>query len=390
MNDGRRRRKAKQARRDARRRAKRDGSVPEDSFLDAMREGLATGCAATLLLTAGQLLEMGKPHWTAKYKREAPEPLDLTRTVTALVEWREPEITVLLAALGELLVDEQELRRLCRREVARRGDPLPDWLSRLARAQVCRVVRMADVLGDRDDLVLGVRLSDGREFVFVVSIDHIRFSAVSEVGVRGDGPMDTVLSLMAVDADPDNRFVEMSAADARAWLDYGMREPLLAFWNDRVSGARAVFEWLRTLMPEGGLQYQSPGADWDATEALLDTFFTSPQGARFASGTDHRELLGELVDSGSGDPLRWSAFRVAYALGMLDVDDVWPGDAVSDAPDLLRAFIPVAHALSGIRADLTERALAAVDEAEPGFRERIAAATRRWDDDEDEDWGWSA
>jgi hypothetical protein len=353
-----------------------------------MRKLLANGCAASMLLTAGQLVEIAKPHWTAKFKKDAPEPLDLTRMVTALIEWREPEFTVLLAALGELLVDEPEMQRRCRREVARRGDPIPDWLARLADAHVYRVVRMADVLGDRDDLVLGVRLSDGREFAAVVAMDHIRGSAVSEVGVCGEVQMDRLLAMMAEDSDPDNRFVEMSAADARTWLEYGMRQPLLAFFNDQASGSRALFDWLITVMPEGGRPYEPPGEDWDATEALLDTFLTSPQSARFARAGNHREMLGELIDSGTGDPLRWSVFRVVNALAMLDVDDVWPTDTVSEAPDLLQAFIPVAHALSGIRVDLTERALAAIDEAEPAFRERIAEAKKRWDDDED--WDWSA
>lgn len=388
MNDGRRRRKAKQARRDARRRAVHDRSVPLDPLLDVVRAVLTTGCAPTMLLTAGQLLEMAKPHWTAKFKRDAPEPLDITTIVTALVGWRKPEITVLLAALAELLVDEPELQRRCRREVALRGDRLPGWLAQLADAHVYRVVRMADVLGDRDDLVLGVRLPGGREFVCIATMDHVSSSMVSDVGVCGEVPMDEVLALMAEDSDPDNFFVEMSAADARAWLEHGMRVPLCALWNDSESGCRVVFEWLLTLLPEGGQGYESPGADWEATKALLDTFFTSAQGARFAGSGDHREMLDELVDSGSGDPLRWSAFRVKHALAYVDVDDVWLNGDVSDIPDLLRAFIPVAHALSGIRAELTDRALAAVDEAEPGFRERIAAAMRRWDDDED--WDWSA
>lgn len=77
MNEGRKRRKAKQARRDARRRAEHHGSAPQDSLLGMVRSGLATGCPATTLLTAGQVVEMAKPHWTAKYKRDAPEPLDL-------------------------------------------------------------------------------------------------------------------------------------------------------------------------------------------------------------------------------------------------------------------------------------------------------------------------
>lgn len=388
MNEGRKRRKAKQARRDARRRAVHHGSAPQDSLLGMVRSGLATGCPATTLLTAGQVVKMAKPHWTAKYKRDAPEPLDLTRVITNLVGWRAPESTVLLAAVGELLVDEPELQRRCRREVALREDRLPIWLAQLVDAHVYRAVRMADVLGDRDDLVLGVRLSGGREFVCIAAVDHLLDSAVSDVGICVEGQMDEVLTLMAEDADPDNHFVEMPAADARAWLEHGMKPPLCMLWADPVPGGRAVWEWLITLMPAGGRRYQSPGADWDATEALLDAFFTSPQGVRFARGGQHREMLTELIDSGTGDPLRWSAFRVADAFEYVDVDDVWLSDDVWSTPDLMRAFIPVAHALSGIRAELTDRAMAAIDEAESGFRERIAAALRRWNDDED--WDRSA
>ena len=42
-------------------------------------------------------------------------------------------------------------------------------------------------------------------------------------------------------------------------------------------------------------------------------------------------------------------------------------------PDLLRAYIPFAHAQSGIRDQLTAEALAAIDAAEPGYRESVLA-----------------
>ena len=60
-------------------------------------------------------------------------------------------------------------------------------------------------------------------------------------------------------------------------------------------------------------------------------------------------------------------------------------ECLLDAPDLLRAFVPVAHALSGIR-ELTARALDMIGEMEPVFQRRILAEVKRWDDDADEPW----
>jgi hypothetical protein len=39
---------------------------------------------------------------------------------------------------------------------------------------------------------------------------------------------------------------------------------------------------------------------------------------------------------------------------------------VLDVPELLRAFVPFAHAQSGIRDELTAEALAVIDEMSPG------------------------
>jgi hypothetical protein len=48
-------------------------------------------------------------------------------------------------------------------------------------------------------------------------------------------------------------------------------------------------------------------------------------------------------------------------------------EAALAVPDLLRAYIPFAHAQSGIRDELTAEALAAIDAAEPDYRESVLA-----------------
>lgn len=387
INDGQKRRKAKQARRAARRRATRDQDGPDEGILaNLVRKALDTGHPPGLLTLVGYMIETVTSDRLSDLKSGSQEQVRFDGVITGLAGLRVPENTVLLAVLAELLVDD-ELPQRCRQEVARRDDPLPEWITQLPYIQIYRVVRMTHVLGDRDDLLLGVRLAGGHELTCVAAIDHLTFSDVSDAVLVPDS-IDAVLSGMAERSDPDISFVEMTMGDARARIAHGMAQPLFPLWREPRPGCRVLLQWLVAHLPEGGQRYQRPGEDWQITSAVLNAFFASPQGGPFNDRFGHRELLGELVDSGTGDPLRWSAFRIKETMGHLPFDESMPLEVQLQAPDLLRAFVPVAHALSGIREELTARALAAVDESEQGYRERVLAEAKRWG--EDEDWTWTA
>jgi hypothetical protein len=49
-----------------------------------------------------------------------------------------------------------------------------------------------------------------------------------------------------------------------------------------------------------------------------------------------------------------------------------------DAPDLLRAFVPYAHAHSGIREELTSRTLAMVDALRLSYRREVLRQAKYW------------
>jgi hypothetical protein len=94
-------------------------------------------------------------------------------------------------------------------------------------------------------------------------------------------------------------------------------------------------------------------------------------------------LLFELFETGSGDPLRWSAARVEEAIGGTPLcEDRFPLEVALDAPDLLRAFIPYAHAQSGIREELTSRALAVIDALRSSFKREVLRQAKYWDLDD--------
>jgi hypothetical protein len=111
----------------------------------------------------------------------------------------------------------------------------------------------------------------------------------------------------------------------------------------------AVQQWLTSQLPEGGVKYQSPVWDWAQLLKLIRRFFASRRGALF-NGFCRDELLLKLIDSGTGDPVRWSAARIAQVLnGIPSYDEHIPFANVLAIPELLRAFIPFAHAQTVIR-----------------------------------------
>ena len=381
MNDGRKRRQAKQSRRDARRLKTRDtpeetsgeppAESPEESpegmlLVEEVRRALDTGHPLDLLGMASLMIEATKPNPLAAFvkSREQRESVRLDDLVAGFVDVHIPETTALLAVLAELLVDDEDLRLRCGKEVAARHDSLPQWISGLPHVDVYRAVRMTHVLGDGDELLIGARLTSGHELTCVAHINHLSSSEIKDAFFVPDS-IDRVASVAEEhNTDPDTSFIAMSLADARAWIQHGLDLPLFTLGTDSWPDCRTLVQWLTGHMPDGGQKYESP---WDrgSTEELRKQFFASPEGAPF-DDHDHRELLRELLDTDTGDPWRWSTARVAEVFTR-SFGEGASLQAVLDVPELLRAFVPFAHAQSGIRDELTAEALAVIDEMSPGL-----------------------
>ncbi|MGV0833997.1 hypothetical protein [Mycolicibacterium thermoresistibile] len=377
MRDGRRRRIAKQARRDARRRKKLvPETPPEPHTADAARPVLDPERPLQMLYWASMLIQTTRPEPFSTLKTEQGRSLE--DSITDIIT--NHGSTAALATLAELLDDEPALQTRCRREVARRSDPLPQWLTEIASLEVYRAARRTHVLGDGCDIVLGGRFADGQELTCGVSIDHNLLSSINDAAASAD-PIDKVLARVAeIDSDPDAHVVDMSLADARAWIEHGLGLPALTRESRTWPATRPLVRWLIRHLPEGGAKYLPPAFDWDSTSELCERFFASSAGTQFKA-YDHEDLLIDLLESGSGDPLRWSAARIRHVLGYWEPY----GGHISvrsalDAPALLRAFIPFAHAQSGIRDELTAQALVAIDEMESSYRQYILGRAV-WDDD---------
>jgi hypothetical protein len=77
--------------------------------------------------------------------------------------------------------------------------------------------------------------------------------------------------------------------------------------------------------------------------------------------------------------LRWSATRVEHAIGGAHYSErSIPLEVALDAPDLLRAFIPHAHAQSEIRDELTSQTLAMVDALRSSYKREVLRQAQYW------------
>jgi hypothetical protein len=230
-------------------------------------------------------------------------------------------------------------------------------------------VRRTNVFGDVDELVIGMRLDGGHELTIAVQLDHNMLSSVADAGAVPD-PIDETLARVA-ESSSDTSVFEMGLADARVWIEDALNKPTLAPETDTWPLYKALVQWLVGRLPERG-EHRPPAGEGESNEKLCDMFFATSSAAPFTD-PGHRELLLELFETGTGDPLRWSAVRVEHAIGGTPYSEV-----ALDAPDLLRAFIPYAHAQSGIRDELSSRTPAMVDALRSTYRREVLRQAKYW------------
>ncbi len=386
MTDKRRLRSLKQARRDVRRAKKRNAANALAGQLKAVT-GQLKDVIGQLDDVTGQLTEILRPRVDqhpvylvsiasrainvgnrnlTSLDASRPDDEKLHRLLTGLMSARNRPVTALLAVIAELLVDDPDLQFECRAEVAQRHEHLPGWIDSLSLVNVHRAVRRSDVFGDVDEIAIGARLVGGHGLTVVVRVDHNRFSGVTDIAIVAE-PIDEALARIA---EPGSEsVVEMNLADARVWIEDAFKKPVFARDANTWMPNRPLVRWLISRLPEGG-EGRTPSMDWASAEKVCDRFFASSSSAPF-NGPAYREQLLELFETGTEDPLRWSEIRVRDVLRSPSYYDDTALEVELDVPDLLRAFIPYAHAQSGIGDNLTSRTLAVIDELRSSYRHEL-------------------
>ncbi len=309
-----------------------------------------------------------------------PQPHAPTREelVATFLDVDLPETSALLAVIAALYRDDM-LRRRVGRELATRAHALPRWLADLHRSEPSeRTVEVVHVLGDGDNVVIGMRLPGGHELTAIVYIDHNMGTLVKDAFVVPEPVGELVERMLAVGADPDTEARDLDPADARARITEAIELGAISFppmESDTWPACRPLVEWAVAMLPEGGTGYRRPEWDDAGRHELAQRFLASSFGT-VLDDPDHVDLLELLLwfgtDYGPGDPLRWSPTSVEILLlDWIPRKIVAEVPYLAKAPEVLRAFVRFSHHERAIRAELTEQTLAAVDEYDPQYQQLI-------------------
>ncbi|CAM3434780.1 DUF6398 domain-containing protein [Mycolicibacterium frederiksbergense] len=356
----------------------RGGAPAEPDLMGEVRTAVADPDPLHLLSYVSMLLTAVDPR-RKKHPFDAPAGPSGEELAAMFIDVAAPETSALLAVIAALL-DDEILRARIRRELAARDHTTPDWLSRLDQTSAYRAVRMTHILGDGDNIMVGARVAGGYEATCVVYVDHNMGQLVKDAFVIPESIEYIVGQYQSLDDDPDTTWEDVSLADARAWIEPAIDMAARTYpplETESWPACRPLVEWITRTLPAGGSGYQRPQWNTDKLDLLADRFFGSLPGRAF-DDADHRGLLDSILwyatDYGPGDPLRWSDVRIEILLAdWLPRKVIAATEYLAAAPELLRAFVCFAHDESGVRADLTDQTLNAIDAWTPEYMRAIAA-----------------
>jgi hypothetical protein len=342
----------------------------EPDLLADVRDLLAADHPLPLLTYVSGLLDAVED--PAPWSREAPET-SLPELVDSFMAVDRIETTALLTVFAELGDDELLGRRILR-DLAGRGRGLPGWLARLSPVTPVDARLVTHPLGAFSVVLVGARTGTGADITAVVEVDHT-LGTVATDGFCYPGAVDVGAERLD---DPDAEAVTIDLAEARARIDEAVetgRITVPPFETDTWPESRPLVEWLARQLPAGGRGNVRPEIEDAERAAIIRRFLASPHGRRH----DHEDGRSQLewllwygCDYGTGDPLTWSTAEVELLLV-----DWLPRKVIADVqdltgvPDLLRDLIRFGHEERTVSDELTEDALAAVDEHEPEYQALI-------------------
>jgi len=379
--------------------ASRPSPDGEPDLLGHVRDLLRDGDLFGVMMLASTIVAALEPGPASPFQDEqTDEDPTLEELVDSLIDVPGQETTAVLTALSGIATDEV-LRRHVRRELDRRGGPLP---AELHPVSVDRTAAASHVLGHAAIIVVGVRTAGGQPVTIVITVDHELGSMVVD-GFAYPGRPEAAITRLSDDDDPDLTVADLAPADARARIAEAIETGRITYppaETDTWPECRPLVEWVLRALPEGGVGHIRPELDEDQRQTIVRRFLGSTHG-RQHDDPDGRSMLDTLLwygcDYGTGDPLTWSPDAVAILL-----EDWLPRKVVAEpqyldlAPAILRRFIRFAHEERGLPDRLTEDALEVVDALEPEYRRVIRTerpqgpaallAAMGWPDDEAPAW----
>ncbi|MEZ5411597.1 MAG: hypothetical protein R2761_26425 [Acidimicrobiales bacterium] len=354
-------------------------------FLADAREALAGHSPLGLMTLASILVQATTPQASDRFAGSAVDRPDPTAVFLSFTDPDWPPLNALALAASLLTPDDELSRRLRLLVDPAEVEGAPPWLAEIDRIEVTGVWRQSHVLGDGDNIVLGWSWPGGQAASAVIYIDHNVGSLVKDAFVV-DEPLEDLLGTYRGLADPDMRLDPLDPAEAGARIAEAIARADITippFESDTWPLCRPLVQWVAAHLPAGGALPEADEWSEEARADLVDQFLQSGHSAVDDLAPDQvRELVDNLVwfacDYGPGDPLRWSPVSVEIVLADWYPRKVFAptDDVLGCLPDVLAGFVSFCHGRTGIRAELTEEALAAVEEWRAEYLAAIAEPDR--------------
>ncbi len=259
------------------------------------------------------------------------DDLQIDALVDSFVQLDLPETTAVLVALAELVPDER-VRIRVRLEVTRRADRLPAWVGQIGQAAAYRAAAVTHVLGDGENVLVGVRLGPAHELTVSVFVDHTLGTVARDAVVVPASIAEVLATLRAAVDDPDTRYHDIPLADARARISEAVERgarlrPRLE--TDEWPLCRPLVEWVARRLPDGGAGYERPTArpqQWAGGRGRTGPDDVNPASLESLAGTvGGVEALHALDDGPLPDEtFRWDGIaddirpRVGAVLALCD------------------------------------------------------------------------
>jgi hypothetical protein len=259
---------------------------------------------------------------------------------------------------------------------------VPDWAQRVGLTHPTRASIASDVFGDQDSLIIAfAQEGDPTEHALAVLVDHNLSGQAKDAWIASD--YHDVLKAWKMGDDPHMRVADLDAAEALGRLRDAMA--MSDLWNgdgelrtEDFADHRALV-WAR--LRRAGVSGERTGdreVPEDEREAIVAAFMASDEAAELSGrrlDAKVEPLVRHLVHlrcDYEGRPLRWSPTVVAHILL-----DLAPRKLMLDADQaaafgtVLRSLVRYCGRRTGLERTFVDETVAAVDELEPRFLERI-------------------
>ena len=352
------------------------GRANEPDLIQEIRRALESDQSIELLALVSTLLVVFDPD-------ETPDPssVDLFDDfLESLMAVDTRETTAALHVLAALLDDDMRARRIRRRLSARR-QPMPRWISSLAKVRIRQTSMITDPFGDVEQLWAEVAWPSGETLSAAAMIsrteggrlmDGLVFPATLAEVVEQMRAVPEVEGLTVQHTDPADVRAKIEAAIA----DAGHVWPRVE--TDTWPAAKALLQWVLRFLPEGGSDYRTTEWNERRTRELVRRYRGSAEASHSLDEDDIVETLIHFAGYTDGDPLRWSPAKVEILLTS------WvPRKLLADRhylaqiPTVLRGYVRYCGRVTGQSGALVSEILAAVDALEPEYLGNLPGSERR-------------